>query len=58
MPKAKPVSLYPLSFDDALKALINVDPATVRIPSKRSGKTARRKLKAKGTAKKETARKP
>lgn len=36
MPKAKPVSLYPLSFDDALKALISVDPARVRIPPKKS----------------------
>ena len=24
MPKAKPVSLHPLSFDEAMKALINV----------------------------------
>lgn len=27
MPKAKPVSLHPLSFDDAIKALIRADPA-------------------------------
>lgn len=39
MPKAKPVSLFPLSFDDAVKALINVDPARVRISSKRTPKT-------------------
>lgn len=36
MPKAKPISLHPLIFDDAIKALINVDPASVRIPSKRT----------------------
>lgn len=36
MPKAKPVSLYPLSFDDALKALINVDLASARITAKRT----------------------
>lgn len=26
MPKAKPVSLHPLSFDEAIKALIKVSP--------------------------------
>ena len=26
MPKAKPVSLHPLSFDEAIKALIKVNP--------------------------------
>ncbi len=26
MPKAKPVSLHPLSFDEAIKAIIRVDP--------------------------------
>ena len=34
MPKAKPVSLHPLSFDEALKRLMNVDPSKLRIPSK------------------------
>jgi hypothetical protein len=34
MPKAKPVSLYPLKFDEALKKLMDVDPAKLRIPSK------------------------
>jgi hypothetical protein len=26
MPKAKPVSLHPLSFDEAIKALMSVNP--------------------------------
>lgn len=26
MPKAKPVSLHPLSFDEAISALMKVDP--------------------------------
>lgn len=26
MPKAKPVSLHPLNFDEAIQALIRVDP--------------------------------
>jgi hypothetical protein len=26
MPKAKPVSLWPLSFDDALRKLVNTPP--------------------------------
>ena len=29
MPKAKPISLYPLSFEEAIKALIRVDPKRV-----------------------------
>lgn len=35
MPKAKPVSLHPLSFEDALKALVKVDPDKVGITPKR-----------------------
>jgi hypothetical protein len=35
MPKAKPVSLHPLTFDEAIKAIINVDPEKVGITSKR-----------------------
>jgi hypothetical protein len=42
MPKAKPVSLFPLSFDEALKALIRVDPEKVGL-----GKKKRAKPKAK-----------
>jgi hypothetical protein len=26
MPKAKPISLHPLSFEEAIKAIIRVDP--------------------------------
>jgi hypothetical protein len=29
MPKAKPISLHPLSFEEAIKAIIKVDPARV-----------------------------
>ena len=47
MPKAKPVSLFPLSFDDAVKALISVDPARVRIPSKHSKSESKRNRKSK-----------
>lgn len=34
MPKAKPVSLHPLTFDEAIKAIINVDPEKVGLTSK------------------------
>lgn len=26
MPKAKPISLHPLTFDEAMKVLVNVNP--------------------------------
>jgi hypothetical protein len=35
MPKAKPVSLHPLAFDDAVKALIVVNPDRVGKPTKK-----------------------
>jgi hypothetical protein len=35
MPKARPVSLHPLTFDEALKALINVDPNKIGISHKK-----------------------
>jgi hypothetical protein len=35
MPKAKPVSLHPLSFHEALKAIINVDPDKVGLTTGR-----------------------
>ena len=43
MPKAKPVSLHPLSFKDALKALVKVDPDKVglREPRPKSSKKSR-----------------
>jgi hypothetical protein len=28
MPKAKPISLHPLSFDEAIKAIIKANPKT------------------------------
>lgn len=43
MPKAKPVSLFPLSFEEAMSALIKVAPQREPKPPKR-----RRKRKAKG----------
>jgi hypothetical protein len=32
MPKAKPVSLHPLSFEEAIKALIKANPRTEKKP--------------------------
>lgn len=34
MPKAKPVSLYPLSFDEAITGLIRVNPEKVGLNKK------------------------
>jgi hypothetical protein len=34
MPKAKPISLHPLTFHEAIKALVKVDPDNVGITSK------------------------
>jgi hypothetical protein len=45
MPKAKPISLHPLCFHEALKALVGVDPDKVGITSKRRKKQQRRKPK-------------
>lgn len=42
MPKAKPVSLHPLTFDEALKRLINVDPDKVGLTPKRRKTNAKR----------------
>lgn len=38
MPEAKPVSLHPLTFHEALKALVNVDPVRVGLTPKRRKK--------------------
>jgi hypothetical protein len=35
MPKAKPISLHPLTFHEALKAIVGVDPDKVGITPKR-----------------------
>ena len=45
MPKARPVSLHPLNFDEAIKALIAVDPDRVGLSSKR--RTAKSKIETK-----------
>jgi len=42
MPKARPVSLHPLTFDEAIKRLISVDPAKLRIPNKLRKKKRKR----------------
>jgi hypothetical protein len=48
MPKARPVSLHPLSFDRAIKSLIAIDPDKVGLTSKRrKRKAAKRKIKSK-----------
>jgi hypothetical protein len=41
MPKAKPVSLHPLSFHEALKAIVSVDPDRVGLTPKRRKKRQR-----------------
>jgi len=47
MPKAKPVSLHPLTFHEALKAIVKVDPEKVGISTKRRKKRERQKRLAK-----------
>lgn len=46
MPKAKPVSLHPLNFEDALQALIRVDPARVGLEHKQRKPRGKRVKKA------------
>ena len=46
MPKAKLISLHPLTFEEAIKRLISVDPANLRILNK-AKKRKRSKRKAK-----------
>ena len=41
MPKAKPVSLHPLSFDEAMKAIVRVDPESVGLVHKKAERTKR-----------------
>lgn len=48
MPKAKPISLHPLTFHEALKHLVRVDPDSVGITPKRRKARKRRKLKLSG----------
>jgi hypothetical protein len=55
MPKAKPVSLYPLTFYEALKHLVRVDPDGVGItPERREGR--KRATKPTSSTKKECIR--
>jgi hypothetical protein len=46
MPKAKPVSLHPLTLDEAIKAIIDVDPEKVGITSKHRQKRRKKERKA------------
>jgi len=48
MSKARPISLHPLTFHEALKHLVNVDPDKVGIVSKR------RKVRGRSRKKKNT----
>jgi hypothetical protein len=46
MPKAKPVSLHPLTFEEAITALIRVDPEKVGLRQKhRHPKTIKKRQK-------------
>jgi len=45
MSKAKPVSLHPLTFDEAMKVIINVDPEKVGITSKHRQKRLKKKTR-------------
>ena len=47
MPKAKPVSLFPLKFDEAISALVRVDPARVGIEHKQRKKHKQKPKKKK-----------
>ena len=51
MPKARPVSLHPLSFDEAIKRLINFQPSQVNIAKKRQKKHADKTKSPKATKK-------
>jgi hypothetical protein len=42
MPKAKPISLHPLDFDEVLKALVRVDPEKVGFGKKKPSRRRRR----------------
>jgi hypothetical protein len=48
MPKANPVSLHPLTFHEALKHLVKVDPDRVGLTTKRRKKRSRSITKSKG----------
>ena len=46
MPKAKPVSLHPLSFEEAMSALMKVEPQRVGLGSKPRKKRKRKAKKS------------
>jgi hypothetical protein len=46
MPKAKPVSLHPLTFHEALKAIISVDPDRVGLTPKRRKSKKKKRVQA------------
>jgi hypothetical protein len=50
MPKAKPISLHPLTFHEALKHLVRVDPDKVGITSKRRKVRSKKKRAVKQPA--------
>jgi hypothetical protein len=39
MPKAKPISLHPLSFEEAIKAIVRVDIDKIHKPKKKKTKS-------------------
>ena len=51
MPKAKPVSLFPLNFDEAIAAFMRVDLSRVGLGSKRTKSKGQRKHKRRASKK-------
>jgi uncharacterized protein (DUF58 family) len=47
MPKARPVSLHPLNFEEAIKALINVNPDRVGLSKTRRKRKRPKRQKSK-----------
>lgn len=47
MPKAKPVSLYPLSFEEAIKAISRVEPRRILVSEKLKNKSRRHSKRSK-----------
>jgi len=43
MPKAKPVSLHPLNFDEAIKALMGINPNRSKLSTKSDPKKQQKK---------------
>jgi hypothetical protein len=49
MPKAKPVSLHPLSFDEAIKALMSVSPQRIGLGPQAKKKRRKMTIKKKSS---------